>query len=68
MKINIPYWKIAVLIASRLPETIKEVALAHHPTSDGGKKITKDEWRYIAIRSLMGLGEELTELLVSANS
>tara|TARA_Y100000310_G_C20695021_1_gene825042 strand:+ start:2172 stop:2399 length:228 start_codon:yes stop_codon:yes gene_type:complete len=68
LKIKIPWFTIVRLLGKELPDLIDELQAARSADSDGGTKITKDEFRDIFYdHMIMHLMPALFDAFTAAN-
>lgn len=60
--------KIIRLLLPAIKSTVRSIADARTSDSDGGKKVTKDEWEDILAEAMLELVPDLAEELKKANS
>jgi hypothetical protein len=68
MKLRVPVVKIIRLLLPAIKSTVRSIADARTSDSDGGKKVTKDEWEDILAEAMLELVPDLAEELKKANS
>lgn len=68
MRARIPIWSIVTALIPAIRKLATQIEKFRHADSDGGRKLTAEEWEIIVLELLVGeMGPKIVEILHKAN-